>query len=581
MDNCFRLTSLCIDIGEKGANPTADTLLWPAEHEPRISRVVFHESVHYWQSLIHGFTTRLAAEELARLKEYETTGNILPPGPVKREFRQVYDVVGFSAEQLQESLARYWDVHVIGPHRLLKLDLADPSRRISDEVRERYQYLNDNGLLTMQDGSYTDKAFDLAMDAAAGSYARPYKVVRDIYPPGVAAGIFPIAGAFALKTTRPAPFFARLIHMAAPLFQSVSFRSIHDIWQEKYFPIAGLAVKLAAELGEELTSSVIAYQESNLKEYIPHHFAAHERQSAIDGLMESDEVKAISAKRGGNPQYLAVHALERRLACPGDPNNRAFLAYWLSPPCIRFVDGMEWLPSYAVRREAFPEINDFEKRLKQSREEVALEVANLDERWKTFIKASIRSPHKPQPKCALLSPEDVAFLTATRAILRAARNKNSDYGNWFHDLIFNYPTPSAEFYAFISRHLGLGTIRAKDIQSVNQMICIQLASKSGLTEYHSESGYEFEWDGQPVQMALAAALGRHASTIIDSDEMMTECSAILLRSLDIFVEIAGERLAGSLEEATNNIRQFLHAQLNDNPALEQVDNLIKKYRTQL
>ena len=113
------------------------------------------------------------------------------------------------------------------------------------------------------------------------------------------------------------------------------------------------------------------------------------------------------------------------------------------------------------------------------------------------------------------------------------------------------------------------------------MICAQIALESKYTLYHQRSGYEFEWDCQPVQMALAAYLGQYASNIIGSNELKDICSAILLHTLDAFVKISDDQLAGKLKEATDRIRDSLNTHLRDTDAVLNVDNLIKEYRAQI
>lgn len=309
----FRETSLHIHVDRPDAHPAADTLLHPKAHESPISRVVLHESVHYWQFLNHGFLARLADEKLRRLKAFEDQGAIEPPGPVQREFQRRYESVGFSAEQLHESVARFWDIHVIGPVELLELELGDPNRRLPDAIQERYAYLKEKGLLQAPDGGYSDLAFRLAMDASAGDYGRPYAIMRDHYPAATADGLFPIAASMAFQSKRPALFFVRLTHMVAPAIPLEPRKSIEEIWHNAFPYIAGMAARLAYELGEKLDFGVTAYQVSQLADWEPHRWAAYERQCALDSLQQNADLH-LSQPITKDVKYAALWELTRLLA---------------------------------------------------------------------------------------------------------------------------------------------------------------------------------------------------------------------------------------------------------------------------
>ena len=576
MTNCFRLTSLCVHIGDLSAKLEADSLLQPAKHQPRVSRAVFHETVHYWQYLAFGFIANLADEELCRLRAFEA-GDVPAPGRINHEYRRIYDCVGFSAIDLQEALARYWDVHVLGPKLLLELDLNDPARRIPLAIRSRYEELEAQGLL-MHGTDYTDLAFDLAMEAAAGNYARPYLMLREQYPPKLAAGLFPIIGGIALMAERPAPFFARLTRMAESRIGELATGNIHNIWQAWYQPVRRLGIQLAEELGENLSSAILVYQERDLAKYIPHDFAAFERQNAINALADSEQVKVMAAEQGVEPMYIALFELERRLLLPGDPDHRAFLSYWISPLCVKLTNGERWLPGDSIRRKHFPNIDESERKLRESREMVADAVQDLDNRWLYFLRASIKTHHKPMAESNLGQPEDHAYLSAIQALIRSSESNHTDYSQLFFSLINEYPVPSRALISFFARHMLLGTLCTEDIRHVNEMVCIQLASNSGLNEYDSATGYMWNWNGQPALMMLASELGRYAARHINADDLANECAALLLRSLDAFMTVAAARMSDKQVEKTNSMREMLQAELAQKTALTQVNEMIENLR---
>ena len=75
-----------------------------------------------------------------RLQRFEGSVKKQGVGAYRIEFMGIDDTAGFSAHHLHESLARFWDVHVIGRHRLLEPEFADGERWLLQELFRRQLY---------------------------------------------------------------------------------------------------------------------------------------------------------------------------------------------------------------------------------------------------------------------------------------------------------------------------------------------------------------------------------------------------------------------------------------------------------
>ena len=121
----FSRLSLVIDVADDWCEPNTLVLRHPAKHDPKRSRIVMHETLHWWQQLGHGFLTFFAAEDWQRLKEFETNGIIPSFGYYSNEFYYEYPYLGFNAFTLNEALTRFWDIHICGPIELLEMEGAN------------------------------------------------------------------------------------------------------------------------------------------------------------------------------------------------------------------------------------------------------------------------------------------------------------------------------------------------------------------------------------------------------------------------------------------------------------------------
>ena len=393
MGSSFKPISALIEVDFPWREADAKVLRHPSAHESQCSRVVFHETVHYWQQLGQGFMGKVAEEDWSRLLRFEARDAPGETGPLRNEFVRRHGGAGFSALDLQESLARFWDVHVIGPHRLLEMDFEDPKRAIDDFFKEQYLALKKKGMIVHPEhGGYSDVAFDMAMEASAGNYAKPYKFVRERCNPVATGVVFPLAGHCALQSDKPVDVFLKVIEAAPQRLQNLPRgQPIHELWRACYSVVRTLSLQAAGELGmAKLTMGAAAIRNGSLTQHPVYRWAFGELERGRMVLEDTPLAEVLArtfsrvpeeTMRGGVRGALA---LDMCLSCPGDTTHRSFLVEWLAPPCVRFPDGKQWALPELYRRELVPEIDEAERKLSDERRRVAEDVLDVNERWLGF-----------------------------------------------------------------------------------------------------------------------------------------------------------------------------------------------------
>src|SRR5262245_51386885 len=182
----------------------------PAEtRDPRaqnVQRVYWHEKFHFYQLFSQGYLTRLALLEWRNLEEFEKTGEAKVPEDLARyraDFFRVDPDLGFSAWNLSEALARFWDILVIG-FDVAKKDGRMP--KLPPQVRgvRRVRPRQAPSLLL------SDIEFDFLMQLEDW-YAKPYRLLLRHFTSRQAVLLFPLVGHFALQSATPVAVFRRSI----------------------------------------------------------------------------------------------------------------------------------------------------------------------------------------------------------------------------------------------------------------------------------------------------------------------------------------------------------------------------------
>jgi hypothetical protein len=158
-----------------------------------LCRILYHESLHFWQIFSSAYVASLVADEWSRLLTYEATGTPPPPTQAVMDHSRVLPDNPFSARELVECWARYWDVHTRGPERI---------------IREEQISVPDGASLRDEHG-YTGEAYDLVMTSGedCAVYGRPYRWLLQGWESRFAALFFPVIAHAALATCRPVTMF--------------------------------------------------------------------------------------------------------------------------------------------------------------------------------------------------------------------------------------------------------------------------------------------------------------------------------------------------------------------------------------
>lgn len=136
-----------------------------------VSRILYHESIHFWQLFSSGYIGNIVGDDWHRLVTFEKTGRILPPSANLKAFATKKEHFPFSAKDLTECWARYWDVHTRGPVTILREEGRDTKNlgeieRISP-LTGQYEY--------------SQSAYDAAFltPGEATEYSEPYRWMMD------------------------------------------------------------------------------------------------------------------------------------------------------------------------------------------------------------------------------------------------------------------------------------------------------------------------------------------------------------------------------------------------------------------
>ncbi|WP_455203316.1 hypothetical protein [Kaarinaea lacus] len=91
----------------------------------QICRTLYHESVHFWQFLASAYLGNMISAEWKRIETYRDSGEITETSELIKQFRQRVNDAPFSAYELCECWARYWDVHTRNPDTIIKEESID------------------------------------------------------------------------------------------------------------------------------------------------------------------------------------------------------------------------------------------------------------------------------------------------------------------------------------------------------------------------------------------------------------------------------------------------------------------------
>jgi hypothetical protein len=380
--------SLTIEVAEDSYPPRTVAIGGPAEYEPRRSRVVMHETLHYWQQLTHGFLARLAAEEWRRLSAFRKTGHFPPSGPLRRQYVLKHAELGFSVRTLHESLTRGWDIHICNPTQVLRLERE--SGQFTDEAFwARFEELEASGALDGPGGSYTDLAYELGMEGAGGRYAGPFRYLVQHSSRARAGPVFPLAAHFALQTADPLESYARIAPLLADEARALKPAAIEDLWVSYYDHARQRIGPILDDMGQPYLPG-----EDVLREELANHPGYRRAIARLERLQrESWRAKPYHLFPPQVPEPIRRRqAADVVLATPGIPEHRALLVAYLPPPLVRFVDGRTWLLGQTFNEE-YPDAGIY---LGEELEADADSADTIDRAWTEMLNARWRTGALPQ-----------------------------------------------------------------------------------------------------------------------------------------------------------------------------------------
>jgi len=342
----------------------------------QVPRILIHECLHVWQLASSRWLLALVAEEWTRLQNWHPGMPPPPTGPLRRLYGRSGQGQQFSVRDLVECLARFWDVHIRGPQRLLEEegDDLDGLREIIDAHREKEGY-----------GGYASLEFDTLMTKGRqhSSYAAPYHwlIDRATKAPAVvdlplpldqaaswaANLLLPIAGFVALNSTEPvSTFIAAVERLLQPNAVGMAatqrhplYRIINLDWLIVWPVLLPGIVRALRRAGHEIEINT-----AHLQGTLASHPVWCHLQQRFDSLRRGIVLHvAVNNAKGEAGPMQVLSQLERQvyvqdpwtvLALPGQPNCRALLGAIFPPPLLRFTDHSLPAPGAAPWFAAWP-----------------------------------------------------------------------------------------------------------------------------------------------------------------------------------------------------------------------------------
>ena len=330
----------------------------------QLCRVLYHESIHFWQLLSSGYIADLVAEEWLRLQAFEQRGEVQAVSEKLIAFnRRSADGAPFSAYELTECWARYWDVHTRSPAQIIKEEgiSVDPGIVLERPASE-------NGIR-----SYSGQAFDTVMQQGADStlYAAPYRWMlaqarRIPWSKGQPAGpseqafrasvassfvalVFPILAHAAFGSPRPVEVFISAFQRALDIeeirlgFETHQTGNINFDWLNNWSFLVGEAVNpVLQEMRMPLYTSgldVIARGPLNthpvFREYLDKFIPF---RGALKMEYQAWESNPVADRERWAIVQMPLKDIWVVFGLPGQPNYRYMLGRFLPPPAVQFMD---------------------------------------------------------------------------------------------------------------------------------------------------------------------------------------------------------------------------------------------------
>ncbi len=231
---------------------------WVAPNDPKwgshLSRVLFHESIHFWQMLFSSYLVVVVSTAWEDLLHFEQSGEVRLENKIMENYRTAQQSFPFSAQELVECWARFWDVHTRGPHTIIQ------EEEILPPEEQKRIFLDQRG--------YTAFAYDTVMTEGPHChiYGRPFRwlLQRVANHSLFAQLLFPILTHAAFTTIDPVFFFCRTVDMA------IKSKRVRDVVNQ----FGGQGINLSwilcwDTIGREVIQPFITQIESKEERLIP------------------------------------------------------------------------------------------------------------------------------------------------------------------------------------------------------------------------------------------------------------------------------------------------------------------------
>ncbi len=313
------------------------------------SRLVFHETVHFWQQISQASLLFLAAEDWQRLETFERTGEASGPGPLAFAFTAPDEHSGISAKDLHEMLARFWEVVAIGPPRVLQHDWHTRRRHVHRDYADLYSRLRQESGVPADPGAWGPYDLFEVLVNSGDAYAAP------LLPTITALGqhwpyLLPCLGHAAMMTGDPARMFRVFVDRLGEDFSkrvtnllTQSDASFDSTMNAVVAEATDRCFEIAAAHGVSMLSGIDAYPRTGLATNDAYcalfdlRVAPAGRTLANTGTVRRwTEALLLESNTPEDRFIVGTDLLMDSMATPGLDDSRALLLLaGLAPPCIQ------------------------------------------------------------------------------------------------------------------------------------------------------------------------------------------------------------------------------------------------------
>jgi hypothetical protein len=314
--NGFNRPSCSIELRVKKFEYNEDYFHGPSYFQLPILRILIHEITHFWQAISLGFVTNLCLEDWRAILDFEKDQQTVKLDKLKKALHSQDDKLGISPNDLLECLARYWDVHILGP--VLVTGWAKDTRDYQD-VSDTRRVVE----ISATRSPYGAENFHAAM-IADPSYALPYKLAVEQHGFNTATVLFPLAAYYALQTPHPIPVYKELLPILAKSIDLPPNVVVPDAWRSVFPKVHGIIDNVLLQYGTALTPGWDVLFGS----------LARTPKQQLNPLF-----RHIATRLDYWLQLMGSSYSTYAFAFPADPAVRYQLTKIFPPPLVLFVDG--------------------------------------------------------------------------------------------------------------------------------------------------------------------------------------------------------------------------------------------------